>query len=70
MEDDAMAGQTDDKGAKDKIAKGMDESGKGEAKDSGGKAMKGGPGGGSSEDLAKGMSKDGSGKAANADNGE
>jgi hypothetical protein len=62
-----MAGQ--DQGSKDKIAKGMDESGKGEAKDSDGKATKGGSGGGSSQDLAKGMSESGSGKAANADKG-
>jgi hypothetical protein len=54
-----MAGHQD-QGGKDKIAQGMDESGKGEAKDSGGKATKGGPGGGSSQDLAKGMSESGS----------
>jgi hypothetical protein len=69
-EDDVMAGEAKDQGGKDKIAQGMDESGKGAVKDTGGKAMKGGPGGGSSEDVAKGMSKGGSGKASDAAKGE
>jgi hypothetical protein len=54
-----MAAETKDQGSKDKIAKGMDESGKGQIGKAGEMPK---TGGGGSKDLAEGMSKSGSGK--------
>jgi hypothetical protein len=55
-----MAEDKGDQGAKDKIKKGMDESGKGQVKDSG-KAGKGGGHGADPSKLAEGMAEAGSG---------
>ena len=54
-----MAAESKDQGSKDKIAKGMDESGKGQIGKAGEMPK---TGGGGSKDLAEGMSKSGSGK--------
>jgi hypothetical protein len=52
-----MAAETKDQGSKDKIAKGMDEAGKGQIGKAGEMPK---TGGGGSKDLAEGMSKAGS----------
>jgi hypothetical protein len=54
-----MAAETKDQGSKDKIAKGMDEAGKGQVGKAGEMPK---TGGGGSKDLAEGMSKSGSGQ--------
>jgi hypothetical protein len=57
-----MVGQTNDQAAKDKMAQGMAEAGKGEVKGSRGKAGKGQHGHGADPDkLTEGMSEAGSG---------